>query len=64
MYLTTIDYKHKNKIETTEAWEGNTSKESIDKAIKCCERENIKANQILAIVTFSKWMLGKKGILV
>lgn len=55
MFITTVDYiKNTNfgsHIETTEAWDGFTEKESMDKCLLGMKQQNIPGDMIVSITT-------------
>jgi len=53
MFITTIEIKNGSTIESLESWDGDTEKESVDRAIKSAEEQNISANSIISITTKS-----------
>jgi|TARA_B100000085_G_C18110144_1_gene336878 hypothetical protein len=54
MFITTVDYEKTTNfgthVETTEAWEGSTEKQSVDLAMKKA-LEIMKPEQILTVTT-------------
>ena len=54
MVITTVDYQKTTNfgthVETTEAWEGKTEKESVDLALKKA-LDFVKPEQILTVTT-------------
>ena len=55
MFITTVEYvKTTNfgaQVETTEAWEGTTENESVEKALANCSNQNIAGDSIISIQT-------------
>ena len=55
MFITTVEYNKTTNfgthIETTEAWDGVTEKESVDKALANCRKQNISGESIISITT-------------
>ena len=51
MFITTIEVQNGSKTESLESWNGDTESESVNRAIKSSEKQNVSANSIVSIIT-------------
>jgi hypothetical protein len=51
MFITTIEVQTGSKIESLESWDGKTETESLNRAIKSAEAQNVSADSIVSITT-------------
>jgi hypothetical protein len=51
MFITTIEVQTGSKIESLESWDGSTENESVNRAIKSAEQQNVSADSIVSITT-------------
>jgi|TARA_B110000196_G_C20943251_1_gene565627 hypothetical protein len=51
MFITTIEIQNGSSTESLESWDGNTESESVNRAIKSADEQNVSADSIVSITT-------------